>query len=54
MEFWESDIADKVSKAVIFENTYLWVTFGKSFIYIHAHIFTPDSYWKHTLKGKIQ
>ena len=32
MEFWECGIADKVLK-VIFENTYLWVTFGKSFIF---------------------
>ena len=32
MEFWERGIADKVLK-VIFENTYLWVTFGKSFIF---------------------
>ena len=31
-EFWECGIADKVLK-VIFENTYLWVTFGKSFIF---------------------
>ena len=41
MEFRKCDIADKVSKVAIFENTYLWVTFGKSFIflYIYAHVF---------------
>ena len=33
IEFLECGIADKVSKVVIFENTYLWVTFGKSFIF---------------------
>ena len=33
MEFWECGITDKVSKVVTFENTYLWVTFGKSFIF---------------------
>ena len=32
MDFWECGIAGKVSK-VIFENTYLWVTFGKSLIF---------------------
>ena len=32
MEFWKCGIADKVSK-VIFENRYLWVTFGQSFIF---------------------
>ena len=33
MDFWECGIAGKVSKVVIFENTYLWVTFGKSLIF---------------------
>ena len=33
IEFWECGIADKVSEVIIFENTYLWVTFGKSFIF---------------------
>ena len=33
MESWECGIADKVSKVAIFENTYLWVTFDKSFIF---------------------
>ena len=33
MEFWECGIADKVSKVFIFENAYLRVTFGKSFIF---------------------
>ena len=32
MEFWECGIADKVLK-VIFENTSLWATFGKSLIF---------------------
>ena len=32
-------IADKVSKVVIFEITYLWVTFDKSFILIYAKLF---------------
>ena len=32
MEFWDCGIADKVSKAFVFENVYLRVTFGKSFI----------------------
>ena len=32
-EFGECGIADKVSKVVIFENIYLWVTFQKSFIF---------------------
>ena len=32
MEFWQCGIVGKVSKVVIFENTYLWVvTFGKIF-----------------------
>ena len=46
MEFWECGIVDKVSKVVIFANTYLWVvTFGKilPFLYIYAHIFLPSS-----------
>ena len=30
MEFWECDIANKVIKKFIFENTYLYVTFGQS------------------------
>ena len=33
MDFWECGIADKDPKVVIFENTYLWVTFTKSFIF---------------------
>ena len=33
MDFWECGIAGKVSKVAIFENTYLWVTFGKSLIF---------------------
>ena len=33
VEFLEIVIADKVSKVAIFENTYIWVTFGKSFIF---------------------
>ena len=33
MEFWECGITDKVSKVASFENTYLWVTFSKSFIF---------------------
>ena len=33
MEFWECGMTDKVSKVVTFENAYLWVTFGKSFIF---------------------
>ena len=33
MEFWDCGIADKVSKVFIFENAYLRVTFGKSFIF---------------------
>ena len=32
MEFWDCGIADKVSKVFVFENVYLWVTFGKSLI----------------------
>ena len=31
MEFWEHGISDKVSKVVIFENTYLWVPLGFMF-----------------------
>ena len=41
MEFWECGIADKVSKVFIFENAYLRVTFGKSFIFcICAQIYS--------------
>ena len=38
MEFRECYIADRVSKVAIFETTYLWVTFGTSFIFC---IFMP-------------
>ena len=38
MEFWECGIADKVLK-VIFENIYLWVTFGESFIFFFFFVF---------------
>ena len=44
MEFSKCGIADKVSKVLIFENAYFWVTFSKSFIfciYIYGHIFGP-------------
>ena len=42
IEFRECGIADKISKVVIFENTYLWVIFGKfHFLYIYAQIFIP-------------
>ena len=42
MEFWECGITDKVSKVVSFENTYLWVTFGKiSFlVYLCSYIYS--------------
>ena len=39
MEFWECGIADKVLK-VIFENTFLWATFGKSFIFVYLYSHT--------------
>ena len=41
-EFWECGIASKVSKVAIFENAYLWVTFGKSFtlcVFMFAYLF---------------
>ena len=45
------DIADKVSKVVIFENKYLWVTFGKSFIFcifmlIYLFLIPKNILWK--------
>ena len=39
MEFWKCGMANKVSKVAIFENTYFWVTFGKSFIYVFMLIY---------------
>ena len=42
IEFCECGIAGKVSKVVIFENTYFWITSGKSFIflYLYSHIYS--------------
>ena len=52
MEFWECGIADKVSKVAIFENTYLWVKFGKSFIFcifmlVHLFLVRKGSLKRH-------
>ena len=50
MEFWECSIADKVSKVVIFKNTYFWITFGQSFIFIYLYSYNYSWFLKTSFK----